>query len=185
MQATSVSCNHCGAALDVGPGARFATCGYCGSRLEIHRTVSAVYTEVLDRLDQRTEQIAEDVDALRRHAELEALDREWQLRREGMMTKGKDGKLHRPTAAVGLIGAVVMGAFGLLWTIVAGGIAGTASGMGAPSVFMVFPLFGVVFIVAAVGTGISTVVKAGEYQRAEEAYQKRRAELLRELEERN
>ena len=49
MELISVSCNHCGAPLEVPPGANYVTCAHCGSRLAVKRTGSAVYTELLER----------------------------------------------------------------------------------------------------------------------------------------
>jgi hypothetical protein len=76
-----VTYNKCGGALDIPAAARFVTCTYCGSRLEVHRSGGAAYTEVLDAIEQRTERIAEDVGHIRFQNELEQLDREWMMRR--------------------------------------------------------------------------------------------------------
>jgi len=43
-----VDCNACGTALSVEETTHFATCGKCAARLEIKRSESAVFTEVLD-----------------------------------------------------------------------------------------------------------------------------------------
>jgi hypothetical protein len=55
---------------------------YCRSSLAVRRTGSAVYTEVLNRLDERTERMSEDLVAIRLHSELERMDREWQQTEE-------------------------------------------------------------------------------------------------------
>jgi DNA-directed RNA polymerase subunit RPC12/RpoP len=54
----SVNCNHCGATLEVDENTRFVTCKYCHSRLAIQTTGSAVFTKVLEKLEERTGQIA-------------------------------------------------------------------------------------------------------------------------------
>lgn len=43
-----VDCNACGTALTVEETTHFATCGKCAARLEIKRSETAVFTEVLD-----------------------------------------------------------------------------------------------------------------------------------------
>lgn len=43
----NVDCNGCGASLKIGETTHFATCAKCAARLEVKRSESAVYTEVL------------------------------------------------------------------------------------------------------------------------------------------
>jgi hypothetical protein len=169
VSAIAVTCNECGAALDVPAGARFVTCTYCGSRLEIHRSGGAAYTEVLDAIEENTERIAEDVGQIRLQNELEQLDREWMMRREQLMVTGRHGSRYVPGKVGALVGAAIAAVFGIFWTV-------AASSMGAPGFF---PLFGVVFVVVAVAGGIYGFTKAGEYEQAERDYQSRRAALLR------
>src|SRR5690349_5115522 len=88
---TSVVCNHCGAPLEMQADTRFITCTYCGAKLQLHRSPTSIYTEVLESLDQRTQQMAQDLDVIKRQNELERLDREWMMQRESMMITGKNG----------------------------------------------------------------------------------------------
>lgn len=78
MKVTSLACNNCGAPLEVAETTKFATCTHCGSRLSITHTGSAAYTEVLAQIGQHTEQMSDDLAAIRLHNELERLDREAQ-----------------------------------------------------------------------------------------------------------
>lgn len=64
MEFISLSCNKCGAPLEVPENAQFLTCGYCGSRLAIKVHGKAHYTEVLDRIDEKTSQILQKVTEL-------------------------------------------------------------------------------------------------------------------------
>jgi hypothetical protein len=168
VSAIAVTCNKCGAALDVPAGARFVTCTYCGSRLEVHRSGGAAYTEVLESIEQHTERIAEDVGQIRMQNEVERLDREWMMRREQLMVTGKNGTRHVPGRFGALIGAAVAGVFGVFWTV-------TATAAGAPGFFR---LFGVFFVLFAIAGGIYAFTKAGEYEQTEREYHRRRAELL-------
>ena len=81
MDLTPVTCNHCGASLQVPPAARFVTCRYCNSQLEIKRNESTITTEVLQQINQNTASMAEDLHAIRRETEIERLDREWNQKR--------------------------------------------------------------------------------------------------------
>jgi hypothetical protein len=170
-QATSVACNNCGAALEVGPSTRFVTCTYCSSQLEVHRTGAAAYTEVLHAIHQNTQQIAQDVQAIRQQNELEALDREWAIQREQFMTRNEDGSRSVPNATGSVVGAVVAALFGIIWI-------GFTSSMGGDSLF---PLFGVLFIGVAIWAAIHGYRKAGAYAEAERNYQRRREEVMRRM----
>jgi DNA-directed RNA polymerase subunit RPC12/RpoP len=169
-QLLSVRCNHCGAPLEVSSGARFITCAHCGSQLEIKQTGSAVYTEVLGEINDRTERIERDVAEIKRQNAIEALDRQWELRRESLMVRNKNGATSEPSAIGGVIGGVVAVVFGIIWT------AGAASA-GAPALF---PIFGVVFIFAGVIAAITQVTKASNYKYEETQYLRQRDELARQ-----
>ena len=171
LELLSVTCNHCGAPLQVPPDARFVTCAHCGARLEVHRTGTALYTEVLDAIDQRTQRIEQDVQAIKRQNELEQLDRDWQMRREQFLTRDRDGNLQQPGAGGGiaiLIGSLLVAAFGIFWTV-------SLLNAGGPPMMA---LFGVVFTLAAIGGGIFGMIKSRGYREAEQAYQRERARLL-------
>ena len=160
---TSVSCNHCGGPLQVPETTRFVTCSYCGMRLEIHRSGNAVYSEVLAAIDQRTAKMTDDLEAIRRQNEIERLDREWQMRRDSLMISGKNGRSDP---------SVIGGVFGL--------IVGTIGGV---FVMAVAPgpvkLFGLVFLLVGVGTGLNSIVKASEMREAEYSYRRQRETLMR------
>jgi hypothetical protein len=169
LQIASISCNHCGAPLQLPEETRFATCSYCGARLEVLHQGGAAYTRVLDDIDQRTKRIEASVDELNHR---EQLDREWMLSRDQYMIRGKNGA-SLPTGGGGgaIVGSVFMVIFGVIWTCL-------AASAGAP---FFFPLFGVVFIIAAIVGGVSAATKASDYSRAEENYQRNRRQLLSNL----
>jgi hypothetical protein len=160
---TSVTCNHCGAPLQVPDSTRFVTCSHCGSQLEIHRSGNAVYTEVLQRIDERTEQMADDLNVIRRQNEIERLDREWQMRRETLLVRNKDGSTSTPGAIGAIVGSVFAGVIGCFVL------------SSAPSPMN---LIGLVFILIGVVGGIMQVGKASEYRDAEAAYLRQRQALL-------
>jgi hypothetical protein len=172
-QITTVACNHCGAPLQISPTTNFATCGYCGAQLEIKRSGSAVYTEVLQRIDSRTQRIEQDVEHIKRQNQVEQLDREWMLRREQYMSRNKDGSRSIPSAAGSVFGAVVAVIFGIIWI-------GVASTSGAPGFFV---LFGLVVVIGAVVSSIVGIGKSARYTEAERAYQLQRDALMRSHEQ--
>jgi transcription elongation factor Elf1 len=97
VQVASVSCNHCGAPLHLPADTRFATCSYCGARLEVLHQGGAAYTRVLDDIDQRTRRIEASVDELNHREQLDQLDREWMLARDRYMIRDKNGNMSLPT----------------------------------------------------------------------------------------
>ncbi|MBX9585523.1 MAG: hypothetical protein K2X87_34890 [Gemmataceae bacterium] len=168
METVPVNCNNCGAPLEVAAGANYATCGHCGARLAVRRTGSAASTEVLEKLDRTTERIAGHLEELTRQNEVERVDREWAQEQANYLVGGKDGRRHLPTQRAGLVIALVMGGFGLIWTAFAATFAPFP-----------FPLFGLLFVGFAVYTGLSQVKGAEKYAEAEARYHERRREAMR------
>ena len=105
---------------------------------------------------------------IQRQNELDRLDREWEMEREQYLIADKYGARHVPTEGGSLVGAIVIGGFGLFWTI-------TAASMGAP---VFFPIFGILFIILGVGASLRGYGKAGEYRQAHQRYEQRRFALL-------
>src|ERR1051326_9391473 len=138
--------------------ANYLTCNYCGSQLQVHREGGAVYTQVLADIDSRTQRIEQDVEQLRRNMDLEQLDREWEMRRQTLLVRNKDGSSDVPSAIGGVIGAVIAVAFGIFWMVV-------TSRSGAPGFF---PLFGLLIIGVGFVNAIVQFGKAGEYSRQEQ-----------------
>jgi hypothetical protein len=66
MRLISLPCDHCGGPLEAPLKTRFATCGFCGSRLSVEHSGNTHYTKVVERIDQTTQQIASDVKGLAR-----------------------------------------------------------------------------------------------------------------------
>ncbi len=103
MKLIALNCNHCGATLEVRDETNFVTCKHCDTQLAIHREDGAAYTalaEATKRVEQQTEALADQVEDLSDQnarlilqGELTQLDREWENRRQGLMTKDKRGQL--------------------------------------------------------------------------------------------
>jgi hypothetical protein len=171
MDTLSLTCQKCGAPLAVGEGVRFLTCNYCHSQLEIVRDEASTHTRLLESLERRSAEMAENLEVIKWQNQLERLDREWMLQRDGLMVRGKEGTLREPNAGAGIVGGIIAVIFGILWTSV-------VSSMHAP---FPFPLFGLVFIGFALYTVLSNSGKASAYKAAQVKYERRRLELLRHL----
>lgn len=166
MEIVSLNCNSCGAPLDAGVGTNYITCTHCGARLAVKRTGNSAYTEILEKLDQKTETIAAQLEEIRRQNEVERIDREWEQEREKYMTKHKDGSRSEPNAAGGIVMGILFVGFGLFWLVM------------ASQASAVMGLFGFVFIGFAVYSAIQNTRMADEYAKAQERYRQRRAKAL-------
>ena len=167
MELLSLACGHCGAPLQVPEGTRYVTCGYCSSKLEVHHSGGAIYTEVLEALQKRTEEIANDVEILKLQNELERIDREWQTDRESCMIRGKDGSLSEPSPVVGTVVFTVLIGIAIVWMI-------AAASQSSPTAF-----FGLVVIAIAFFSFLYNLGKSRQFAEKKQRYELRRARACR------
>lgn len=172
MQVEKIVCNSCAAPLEVSTTTQFATCRHCGTKLSIQRTETATFTEVLEGLTAKTDQLSEQVNSLAGFTELAALDREWELERQNYMVSTRNGARHIPSQAGSIGGGIAITIFGCFWTVLAQTITSFI-----PVLNIVFPLFGVVFVIVGIASSISSYTKAGGYRQAEQRYRQRRVEI--------
>jgi hypothetical protein len=117
--------------------------------------------------------------SIERQNELARIDREWAIERERYYVRGRYGKTYLPTKAGGLATALMTGIFGGTWTIMALSLMGTAPDFPPFSIVKVlFPLFGIVFTLIGIVTGMRAFGKAIQYEQAHDEYQARRSEHL-------
>jgi DNA-directed RNA polymerase subunit RPC12/RpoP len=174
METISVRCNHCGAPLDVGMQTRFVTCQFCNSQLEIKRTDSSVFTEEVERIARNTDKMANSLEVIKLQNEIEQLDREWSAKQAEAAPSGKRGG---PQTTGGAVFGLV---FAVFFAIVCFSMAGAAGSHGAPSIFSMVPVgMGIFALVAA----IMNLAKSSSLDQSRGAYQQRRGELMRKLEE--
>jgi len=120
--------------------------------------------------------LADQLSEVRYQNELARIDREWEIEKEQYMITGQYGRRRIPTEAMGIGTAVGGGIFGFLWLIMAVSMTSNAPDFGGFGVAkVIFPLFGVAFIIGAIGYGIHVYNKALKYNEAFAAFQARRA----------
>jgi hypothetical protein len=188
MKLLSLTCQHCGAPLEVPAKITLLTCQFCGTRLKVERTGSAAFTETLEGVAQQVARVADNTDRLKVEQEIARLDREWMLSREQFMVRGKSGQLNVHTRTSAAIGGVIVVVFGIVWTAIATGIAGVfgmgigAVGGGPLSLLPgVFPCFGVLFIIGGIVMAVTAYGKAISLEEHQQAYHAERNRLLSEL----
>jgi DNA-directed RNA polymerase subunit RPC12/RpoP len=170
----ALTCINCGAPLEVPSEATFVTCSHCGSRLIVRSNNSVAYTEALDKLDKRTEHMAQDIDYIRAQNELQLLEREWELNRERFLIRSRDGTLSEPTstsAVMALAIGMVVFIFMLSWFAFSS-ITGS---------FPVSLLVPVLFIFFAMAGLVNAVIKARNYSNAKAEFENQRWELMQKL----
>lgn len=131
---------------------------------------------------QLGEHLADQLAEVKCQNELARIEREWEVERQQYLIRGQYGNTMVPTRGMGIAMAAIGGGFGLLWTIVAVSMMGMMpDGMGNFGFFQwLFPLFGVFFIVIAIGYGFYVHTRAQKYQEAYEAYKAARAAVRSE-----
>lgn len=175
MKVEKLSCNACGAPLEIPASANFVTCKHCSTQLSVRRTEDVSYTEQINRLADRTDELSEQVQNLTIQNEIAALDRDWESTRQRFMIANKEGVRRVPTQAGAIVSGVAACIFGVIWLVVTSNIS-AGGGFGGPVGLL--PVAGVVLICFGVGASAVAWNKAIAYQRAEERYKRRRRELL-------
>lgn len=121
--------------------------------------------------------------------QLNRLDFEWERQKEQYMVSGRYGHRYLPAKGSSVAGGLIIAAFGTLWTIFAFGITTgftwslSEEVFGPPPIIRVlFPLFGVVFVLIGIGSSIHAYNKAEQYEQAYQAYQRERSRLFNQIE---
>lgn len=178
MKVLSLLCNNCGAPLEVKEGTKFCTCSFCNSQLKIQDTGNAVFSEVLNAIENRTKKIEQDVETIKLQQELDRLDREWSGTQQQYKIKGKDGHYSVPNKQdarkVVSIGVVA----GIIWTVIAFSITNMGPGRGFGGFGSIFPLFGLVFAGIAAFSYKNISKKAEIYEQARDEYLRQRHEIV-------
>lgn len=180
VETLSVSCNQCGAPLEVPLGTRIVTCNYCSSRLEVHRSGSVSYTSTLEAIQEQTAQMAEDLGAIRLQNELEQLDRQWALEQDHYRRRRKDGTTTLPDTGSGAM--IAQGVFAVFFVIVAVGMGMSALSAGAPGLFALVPFGMAVVAIVAV---IAAQQQAHQYADRLRQYEREREAILSQIRQRS
>jgi hypothetical protein len=199
----NLNCNQCGANLEVGASVNFVTCARCGAALVVRRTGTSSYTEVVEKqtdiaagprptssryFEVETAEFKDELvrqNALNRlENQLNRLDINWEREKEQYMLAGRYGHRYIPTAGLSVVGGLAIAIFGTFWTIFAFGITSgftwslDGDHFGPPIIVrIIFPLFGVFFVIFGVWNCMHAYNKALAYERAHRAYQDERARL--------
>lgn len=106
IELQKLSCNSCGAPLEVLQSANFATCNHCSTQLAIRRTSTATFTEQLEGLATRQAELQERLRIAELDNQIARIDLEWQCEREQYLVGGNGGANQEPTETMPLIGLI-------------------------------------------------------------------------------
>ncbi|MBC8128638.1 MAG: hypothetical protein H8M99_15985, partial [Gloeobacteraceae cyanobacterium ES-bin-144] len=154
--------------LEVDESIRFVTCNYCNARLEIVHDATVTHTKQLDKIEQTTHQIAGNLKVIELQNDLERLDREWEMRRNSLLVRGKDGQVTEPSAIGSAFAGSIGIGFGIFWIF----LTGSNQGMQA------FSLVGLLFIAASIYGIFIGYSKAGAYRKMMSDYELQRYRLI-------
>lgn len=172
----TLTCNSCGAPLEVPASTNYVKCNHCGQQLVVRRSDSATFTEVVDRLTQTADAMSQQVEELSRQNRIAQIDRRWEQERESYLIADKHGHRHLPTESSSVIGGIVMTVFGCFWTATAIGITSNVPDIGPARIArFVVPAFGVFFVVSGIVMSLRNYSKAKDYREAKRRYQAERA----------
>lgn len=200
VQVLNLVCNKCGASLHVKPGTQYVTCGYCGSQLQIHEDGGSLYTEVLNRIESKATHIEKGVEIIRLQNELERLDREYQNEKldEKATRRGTENN-ENSFSPVGVIGGVVtvIGIMIVLAIIFANNgpsaspvqYGSTTFYPSSPEIGAAIPCVAVLAVFSIIGGATYAIIKgmdqATAKEQRDELYQRRRRQLIDEIERQN
>ncbi len=172
MQLESLSCNNCGAPVDVTPTTNYLTCAHCGSRLAVKRTETAHYTEALDRLQAHAARVDYELQDLRIKDKLLRLDHEWEEMRQMYIVSSSNGDVREPSVGLAITIAVLTAvlAIGLC-----GGLVTASAVRGDPIYFF---LLIILDLIVGSYAAIAEYRRHKAYEKALEAYNNRRDALL-------
>ncbi len=117
---------------------------------------------------------ADPLDEIRKQNQVAQLDRQWSIEREKYLVSHRRGPSTIPTQGSSIAGGVVIVLFGVFWTAMAASIASFAPF----PIGILFPGFGILFIIFGVANAIRSFSKAEQYAVAEAEYKRRRQEII-------
>jgi hypothetical protein len=166
VELENVSCNNCGAPLEVPDTVSFVTCNHCNTRLAIRRTESTTFTEKLESIESQQNVMLEKLESLERQNAIARVDRLWESEKKKYMVKGNDGGSYEPSEAMAVMPVVV----GVVVLLVSIGMSAQLSGA-----FVI----GIIGLCVGIGTSLYLMEKTKEFRRAKKRYRRRRIEVAR------
>ncbi|MEW4455516.1 hypothetical protein AB1L30_22795 [Bremerella sp. JC817] len=164
MDMVAVSCQNCGAPLDVPAELKHVTCGHCGTALVVRHSGSVLFTETVRQLEKHAQTMQVEIRQLQIQQEIERLDREWVDIEDHHRLPSKYGHGDVPTLELAILIWICGGGFTI-----------------ACAIFFQAPLWLMATGVAA-AAGLVIKLLADSYQRDRKDYLAKRDRLVEESE---
>jgi hypothetical protein len=171
MEGPALNCQKCGLALDVVYGLPFATCGRCGTRMELVSLQDSAHAKEVEDLKQENARLKVEIEASRLQNQLQRLQSDWQLKRPLLMVRGKRGVRYEPTIMQGVLTGVLCVGMGIVWFVIT---AEFRSPEGEP---LPFRYFGILPMIVGIVQAIHIIRKTHTFERARASYVAECAEL--------
>lgn len=107
MKLIALSCQQCGAPLEVPAELKHVSCAHCGAALVIKKQGSVLFTEKIEALELRASGVESDIKQLRMKLMLDRLKQDWQSRRKELALAWAENYVIAPTYAIGNLMAVL------------------------------------------------------------------------------
>lgn len=170
MKTTRVSCQGCGAALEVHDLARYSTCAYCATKSEVVHETGAMQAQALEILERHNRRLSAEVNEHRLRNELLLLDQSWKALRQSWMEPDGRGGYYDPGLVGGVLSSVAIVGGALLF-------AATASEMAPISVAGPLLVLGGIW-------GLTGCIRKGmEHEKMTRQYDQRRSLLVERIRE--
>ncbi len=166
MKVVALSCPQCGGTQEVPAQDEFLVCTYCQVRLKVTRDDKGWLMKLLDETQRENRKLEAENDVLRLEKAIQDLNRKWEALRETMLIGTKQGT-REPIEAWGWVQVI--------------------AAVGVPLIFWVSDVFGsrdtqYCVIATMVGgffvlSGWSEISNGREFDRCEDRYERRKAEL--------
>lgn len=123
MTVVQVSCQGCGAPLDVSEDTRFITCAFCKARLEVLREPTHLETRLLEEVQTATGKLSHRLRIIELQNEIERLDGDWRETCERKYGREQDGSPRQEPditnfpmmAAAGFVGFFIYSVAEKIW----------------------------------------------------------------------
>ncbi|MEW4565075.1 hypothetical protein AB1K70_21300 [Bremerella sp. JC770] len=171
MNLIPLNCRNCGAPLQVPADLKHVTCMHCGTQLAIVHEGGAAYTERLEALSERTEQIEDRLAQLHREQKIAALDRAWDKEEDEFKIRRKNGSTELPSKAGSIIAGVTGVGVGLFIIMMGFGAPGGSEMSGVAAVI------GLIAMLIGGATATWQYHRAESYEKAKRRYKQRRRDI--------
>lgn len=161
MKLIALSCEQCGAPLEVPVDRKHVSCVHCGTALAVKQQGSVLFTEKIESLENRTSSMESELDQMRIEDALKRLDQQWESERTEFSLSLLTYPVIIPTHTLGcFVGSLIM-------------VAAFAVG------YLLNPFAGIVIAVGGFIAGSHILTQADHYEKAMQAYVDQRDDIRR------